>query len=80
MALKLNGKNNRLQRSDFMQVAAIAGLAATRVGEEIDYFLQRFAEAIEGVSVPDLPGMDRDIQERAEAMIALCRERVTAFR
>jgi serine/threonine-protein kinase HipA len=80
MALKLNGKNNRLQRSDFMQVAAIAGLAATRVGEEIDYFLQRFAEAIEGVSVPDLPGIDRDIQERAEAMIALCRERVTAFR
>lgn len=63
-----------------MQVAAIAGLAATGVGEEIDYFLQRFAEAIEGVSVPDLPGMDRDIQERAEAMIALCRERVTAFR
>jgi serine/threonine-protein kinase HipA len=80
MALKLNGKNNRLQRSDFMQVAAIAGLAATRVGEEIDYFLQRFAEAMEGVSVPDLPGMDRDIQERAEVMIALYRERVTAFR
>jgi serine/threonine-protein kinase HipA len=79
MALKLNGKDDRLRRSDFMQVAAIAGLAATGVGEEIDYFLQRFAEAIEGVSVPNLPGMDRDIQERAEAMIALCRERVAVF-
>ena len=79
MALKLNGKDDRLRRSDFMQVAAIAGLAATGVGEEIDHFLQGFAEAIDKISLPDLPGMDRDIEERAEAMIALCRERVAAF-
>jgi serine/threonine-protein kinase HipA len=62
-----------------MQVAAIAGLAATGVGEEIDHFLQRFAEAIDEVCLPDLPGIDRDIQERAEAMLVLCRERVAAF-
>jgi serine/threonine-protein kinase HipA len=49
------------------------------VGEEIDHFLQRFAEAIDEVSLPDLPGVDRDIQERAEAMLVLCRERVAAF-
>ena len=79
MALKLNGKDDRLRRRDFMQVAAIAGLATTGVGEEIDHFLQRFAEAIDIVSVPDLPGMDRDIQERAEAMVAICRERAAAF-
>ena len=79
MALKLNGKDDRLRRRDFMQVAAIAGLAATGVGEEIDHFLQGFAEAIDKISLPDLPGMDRDIEERAEAMIALCTERVAAF-
>lgn len=79
MALKLNGKDNRLRRSDFMQVAAIAGLPAAGTGDEIDQFLARFAESIDRVSVPDLPGMDRDIQERAEAMVAICRERVAAF-
>jgi serine/threonine-protein kinase HipA len=29
--------------------------------------------------VPDLPGTDRDIEERAEAMVAICRQRVAAF-
>ena len=78
MALKLNGKDDRLRRSDFMQMAAIAGLSAADADNEIDLFLQRFTEAIDRVSLPDLPGMDRDIKERAEAMVSICRERVTA--
>jgi len=79
MALKLNGKDNRLRRSDFMQVAAISGLSAADTSDELHKFLHRFTEAIDRISVPELPGVGRDIQERAEAMIALCRNRVAAF-
>lgn len=79
MALKLNGKDDRLRRSDFMQAAATSGLPATVVGDEITQFLQRFANAIGAVALPDLPGMDRDIHERATAMMSLCSDRLAAF-
>ena len=79
MALKLNGKDGRLRRSDFMQVAAIAGLPAASASAAIDALLQRFTEAVKGISLPELAGFDRDIQERASAMISICSERVATF-
>ena len=76
MALKLNGKDDRLRRSDFMQVAATAGLSAAGSAAAIDDLLLRFAGAVEQISLPKLSDLDRDIQERAAMMIALGKERV----
>ncbi|MGY9045697.1 hypothetical protein P775_01035 [Puniceibacterium antarcticum] len=79
MALKLNGKDDRLRRSDFLQVAATAGLPAGRAGAVIDGLVQRFVQAVEDIVLPELPGLDADIRERAAAMIALSRGRAAAF-
>lgn len=79
MALKLNGKDDRLRRSDFMQVAATAGLSAAGAAAAIDDLLPRFAGAVEQISLPKLSDLDRDIQERAAMMIALGKERVATF-
>ncbi len=79
MALKLNGKDDRLRRSDFMQVAATAGLSAASATATIDDLLARFTGAVQQIALPELSDLDRDIQERAAAMIVLCKERVEAF-
>jgi serine/threonine-protein kinase HipA len=79
MALKLNGKDDRLRRSDFMQLAATAGLSAAGAAAAINDLLQRFAGAVEQTSLPKLSDLDRDIQERAEMMIALAKDRVATF-
>ncbi|KEJ94330.1 serine/threonine-protein kinase HipA [Pseudosulfitobacter pseudonitzschiae] len=79
MALKLNAKDDRLQRRDVLQVAVVAGLTAVGVNDAIDRFLQQFAHAADALHVPDLPGIDRDITQRAAAMIAICKERLAGF-
>lgn len=79
MALKLNGKDDRLRRGDFMQVAATAGLSAAGAAATIDDLLERFTGAVEQIALPELTELDAGIEERAAAMIALCNERVAAF-
>jgi serine/threonine-protein kinase HipA len=79
MALKLNGKDDRLRRSDFVQVAVTAGLSAAGAAAAIDELLSRFAGAVEKIYLPKLSDLDRNIQERAAMMIALGKERVASF-
>lgn len=79
MALKLNARDDRLQRRDVLQVAALAGLTAASVNDAIDRFLHQFAHATDALHVPDLPGIDHDIAQRAAAMIAICKERLAGF-
>ncbi len=79
MALKLNGKDERLRRADFVAVAMLAGLRAGDANETIDAVLQDFAKALGGLQVP--PECLR--QPNAGAVVArvlgICRERVDGF-
>ncbi|EAV43542.1 hypothetical protein SIAM614_02656 [Stappia aggregata IAM 12614] len=79
MALKINGKDNRLRRADFLRTAAIAGLTASAANQAIDAVLTRLRAGIDAVIIPDVPGIDQDITAKAEQMLRLCRERVDAF-
>ena len=47
------------------------------MANKIELFMNNFSKI--GVVQVGLAGLDRDIQERAETMISICRERVAAF-
>ncbi|WP_163266264.1 type II toxin-antitoxin system HipA family toxin [Chelativorans alearense] len=79
MALKINGKDDRLRRSDFLKMAATAGLAARAANRAIDEMLAGLGAGVEAVTVPDVSGIDEDIAGKAEQMLTLCRERVGGF-
>ena len=56
MALKLNGKDERLRRADFLAVSAIAGLRASDTHAAIDDVLERMRAAVAAITLPTFPG------------------------
>ncbi len=80
MALKLNGKDNRLRRDDFIKAAATAGLTAGDANAAIDDLLARIKPGIAALALPDVDGLDEDLRARADRMLGFCRERISGFR
>ncbi|MEO7404609.1 MAG: hypothetical protein ABIU95_13155 [Burkholderiales bacterium] len=70
MAVKLNGKDERLRRLDFVAMATLAGLRASDGNAAIDELLQRLAAAVDALRVPEPCRYD----EGAAAVIAKTRE------
>lgn len=79
MALKINGKDDRLRRKDFLKMAATAGLTAGAAGRAIDEMLTGFGAGVEAVTIPDVSGIDEEIAGKAKQMLVLCRARVGGF-
>ena len=79
MALKINGKDNRLRRADFLKMAATAGLTATVANQAIEELLSGLRAGVDAVTTPDVARIDEDIAGKAEQMLAICRERVGEF-
>ncbi len=79
MALKLHGKDERLRRSDFLAVAAIAGLRAADANAAIDEVLKRLRAAVEAIAVPRLPGDAPSGEAAVARTLEICRERLTSF-
>ena len=79
MALKLNGKDDRLKRADFMKLAATGGLSPADAREAIDRILDGLAAGLDSVALPSLPHIAEDEAGRAGRMLALCRTRVEEF-
>jgi serine/threonine-protein kinase HipA len=79
MALKLNGKDERLKRADFLAVSAIAGLRASDTNAAIDDVLERMRAAVDTITLPGLPGYGPSGEAAAARTLEICRERITAF-
>lgn len=79
MALKLNGKDERLKRSDFLAVAAIAGLRASDTNAAIDDVLERMQAAVAAITLPTLPGYGPSGEAAVTRTLEICRERIAAF-
>lgn len=80
MALKLNGKDDRLRRADFLRLAAIAGIPARAANAAIDELISRFATGLDQIIVPDVPNLEAEMTAKAEQMLELCYERLAAWR
>ena len=79
MALKLNGKDERLKRADFLAVAAIAGLRASDTHAAIDEVLQRMRAALAAITLPKLPGYGASGADAVTRTLEFCRERISPF-
>ena len=79
MALKLNGKDERLKRADFRAMANTAGLSATAAAAAIDEILSRLAGALASVALPKGLSYAPDGEAAFTRMVGLCGERVVAF-
>jgi serine/threonine-protein kinase HipA len=79
MALKLDGKDDRLRRADFLRLAATAGIPARAANAAIDELIEKFAAGIDQIIVPDVPNLEAEMTAKAEQMLELCRERLAAW-
>ncbi len=79
MALKLNGKDERLKRADFLAVAAIAGLRASDTNAAIDDVLERMRAAVAAITLPTLPGYGPSGEAAVTRTLEICRERIASF-
>lgn len=79
MALKLAGRDDRLRRPDLLEFAATAGITARLADEAIDRLLGGVARGLDEAALPEVAGLDPDVTGRVDQMLALCRERVSAF-
>jgi serine/threonine-protein kinase HipA len=79
MAIKLNGKANRIKRRDFMTVAATMGLRATDAENLIEETLIKLKQALPGTALPD--GIDYPDQAKnlIEEMLQICAARIEEF-
>jgi serine/threonine-protein kinase HipA len=78
MALKLNGKDDRLRRADFKALAATAGLKAADADAAIDDLAGRLAGALD-VITPPLVAADSPAGEAAAQMKQIVSERIAAL-
>ena len=79
MALKLNGKDERLKRADFIAAAATAGLRAADANAAIDDVLQRLQVAVAAVTLPRLPNYGPAGEAAVSRTLEICRDRIGSF-
>jgi serine/threonine-protein kinase HipA len=79
LALKLNGKDDRLRRADFRAFAGVAGLKAGDVDATIDEMLGRMKEAVAGITLPKGLEYGAEAEKIARELVEICRGRIEAF-
>jgi serine/threonine-protein kinase HipA len=79
MALKLNGKDDRLRRADFRRFASTTGIKASDADAAIDELLARLRTAVDELNHPAIVPPESRITEAAEKMRALIRQRLEDF-
>ena len=79
MALKLNGKDERLKRADFVAVSATAGLRASDTNAAIDDVLDRMRAAVDAITLPKLSGYGPSGEAAVTRTLEICRERIALF-
>jgi serine/threonine-protein kinase HipA len=79
MALKLGGKDERLNRADFVALGALAGLRAADANTVIDDLLKRLGAALDATKVPAPATHDAAAASLVAKTLDLCRSRLAAF-
>jgi serine/threonine-protein kinase HipA len=79
MALKLNGKDDKLRRADFKTVATRASLKAATADEIIDELIAAMKNAVDKVRLPVLAHDGPDGQAVASQVLDIVRSRLAGF-
>jgi len=79
MALKLNGKDEKLRRADFKTVATRAKLKAVTADQIIDGLIVAMTNAVDTVSLPVLAQYGPNGQALADRVLDIVRSRLAGF-
>lgn len=79
LALKLNGKDDNLRRTDFRALATTAGLRASDADEAINQVVQNVRAVLESIELPKGIAATAESQGVIEGMLDICRTRVVAL-
>lgn len=79
MAIKLNGKANRIKRKDFMTVATTMGLKVSDAEELIDETLTSLAAAVSQMFLPDGIDYPDNAKQIIQEMLGVCEKRIMEF-
>ena len=79
LALKLNGKDDKLRRADFREFANTAGLKATEADAAIDQLLRRLTEAIDQIALPKALEYGEAGEKMATQLLGISRSRIESF-
>lgn len=80
MALKLNGKDDRLRRADFLRMAATAGIPAHAAADAMNELLSGLETGLDRIALPEIPNLDAELNSKAEQMLEICRDRLANWR
>lgn len=80
MALKMNGKDSRLKRADFMKLASIMGIKTIDAENLINETLSVLAMSVDQAQLPLLIDYDSASEKIAVEMLEECRARIKRFR
>lgn len=76
MALKMNGKDDRLKRADFRALATIAGLTAGAADVAMDDMVRNLSIAIGAMAFPELSGLPPQSGELVTQLVGIVRARI----
>lgn len=79
LALKLNGKDDRLRRGDFRAFASTAGLKTGDADAAIDDMLARMKEAVDRITLPEALEYAPEAEKMAQQLLDICRARIESF-
>jgi serine/threonine-protein kinase HipA len=79
LALKLNGKDDRLSRADFRAFAGTAGLKVAEADAAIDEMLERLTGTLDRTSLPEGTAYEEDGRRVSERLCEISRSRIASF-
>jgi len=79
LALKLNGKDDRLRRADFLALATNAGLKSADASAAIDVMLQRLQDAVKEAALPVAITYPNAFAKLTAEVLETCAARIAQF-
>ena len=79
MALKLQGKDERLRRADFAALGRTIGMRAGDADRAMDSLIADLRSGLEAFALPQLKALEPDGQSMVGQMLTMCRDRVAKF-
>ena len=76
LALKINGKDDKLRRADFRALATTAGLRVLDADAAIDEMLARLSSAVNRISMPKALTLADDANKGVKELLDICRTRM----
>ncbi len=79
LALRLNGKDDKLRRADFRALAKTSGLRASDADAAIDDVVERLRVAVQHFALPKAIEIGNDARKMVKKVLDICSDRLRAF-